>query len=124
MGLSITTRRLADGTVEISARGEIDVRGAGGLAQAVDVVLATSAPGRIRIELWQVTLIDSIATGTLVACYRTAAAHGVRLVLANPTETVHRQLRVSGLLEMFGLRDFPSPARGPMPPPPPRTPED
>lgn len=115
MGLSLTTRRLADGSVEISPRGEIDVRSAGDLADAVDAVLATSAAARICLELWQVTLIDSVAMGTLVYCYRAAAAHGVRFVVTNPTATVYRQLWVSGLLEMFGLHAHSPPSGSPPP---------
>lgn len=111
MPLSITTRRLADGTVEISPRGEIDVRRARELSDAISAVLASSAPARIRVDLWQVTLIDSLGMGSLVGSHRAAAAQGVRLVLANPTPTVHRQLRVSGLIETFGPPDYSWPPR-------------
>jgi anti-anti-sigma factor len=68
--------------------------------------LASSAPARSRIDLWQVMLIDSLGVGALVGCHRTAAAQGVRLVLANPTATVHRQLVVSGLIEKFGSPEY------------------
>lgn len=100
--MTITTRRLADGTVEISPRGEIDVRTATDLSTAIATALNTSVPRQIRVDLWQVTMIDSVAIGALVTAHRDAAAKGVRLVVANPNATVHRQLLVSGLLAMFG----------------------
>lgn len=104
--MSLTTRQLADGTVEISPRGEIDLENAQELRDVINGVLATSVPRQICVDLWQVTLIDSVAMGALVAAHRAAAASGVRLVVAHPTDTVHRQLWVSGLASMFGCPDY------------------
>lgn len=106
--MSITTRQLADGTAEISPRGEIDVSNAQELADAVATVLAASAPKWICVDLWQVTLIDSVGISALVTAYKAAAASGTRLTLANPAPTVHRQLQVSGLVERFGLPTEPA----------------
>lgn len=102
MSLSITTRQLADGTVEIRPQGEIDVSNAHEVRSAVAGVLAGSIPTQIRMDLWLVTLIDSVGVGALVASYHAAAASGVRLVVVNPTKTVHRQLWISGLIGLFG----------------------
>lgn len=109
MGLSITTKRLADGTVEIRPRGEIDLANAGELRGAVQDALAGWTPPRILVDLWQVTLVDSVAIGAMVASYRAASARGVPLMLANPSPMVYRQLWLAGLIELFGS---PEPFRG------------
>lgn len=105
--MTITTRRLADGTVEISPRGEIDMTTATELSTAIATALNTWVPPQIRVDLWQVTLIDSVGIGALVTAHREAAAKAVRLVVANPSATVRRQLSVSGLLDLLGTPSGP-----------------
>ena len=108
MYLPVTTRQLADGTVEIAPSGEIDLDNAYVVSDAVTAVLTSGAPRRICVDLRLVTLIDSIGIGALVACFHAAAASGVRLVLSNPSPTVYRQLWVSGLVGLFGCAEPPS----------------
>lgn len=109
MYLPITTRQLADGTVEIAPSGEIDLDNAYMMNDAVTAVLTSSSPGRICMDLSRVTLIDSIGIGILVACFHAAAASGIKLVVNNPSPTVYRQLWVSGLVGLFGCAEPPSP---------------
>jgi len=99
---SITTRRLPDGVVEISPRGEIDLDNAAELRGAIDAAFTGEEPRLIRIDLWSVTFIDSAAISALVTGYHTAAVRKARLVVVNPTEFVYRQLFVSGLVGLFG----------------------
>ena len=105
--LPITTRQLADGTVEIAPSGEIDLDNAHVMRDAVNDVLTTTTPGKICLDLQRVMLIDSI--GILVACFHTAAASGVKLVVSHPSPTVYRQLWVSGLVGLLGCAEPPSP---------------
>jgi len=100
--LSITTRQLADGSVEISPRGEVDASNAAEIRQAVEAVLAGTAPGRIRLNLSGVTLLDSAGIGVLVACHGAAAEHRTMFVITNPSPIIHRQLRVSGIAALVG----------------------
>jgi anti-sigma B factor antagonist len=102
VGLSITTSRHVDGTLEICPRGEIDIGTAHELSDAINTALVKLAPNVVRVNLWLVTFIDSVGIGTLVAAYRLAAASGVQFVVVNPTDTVYRQLWVSGLVGLFG----------------------
>lgn len=102
MSQSITTSRHADGTLEICPRGEVDLSNAHELTDAISTALLKSAPRLIRVNLWLVTFVDSVGIGALVASYHTAAASGVEFVVVNPTETVYRQLWVSGLVGLFG----------------------
>jgi anti-anti-sigma factor len=106
--LPITSRQLADGTVEIAPSGEIDLDNAHVIRDAVTNALAGS-PERICLDLQRVMLIDSIGIGILVACFHTAAASGVKLVVSHPSPTVYRQLWVSGLVGLLGCAEPPSP---------------
>ena len=52
--------------------------------------------------------MDSMSVGALVAGHNAARETGTRFVLRNPSEFVHRQLRITGLADMFGLPPSPS----------------
>jgi anti-anti-sigma factor len=106
VNLPITSVRQADGSVELSPRGEIDLDNAYLIREAVDRALV-ARPGGITVNLRLVKVIDSVGIGILVACFHAASASGVRLVLTNPSPTVYRQLWVAGLVGLFGL---PTPA--------------
>jgi anti-anti-sigma factor len=109
--LPITTRQLADGTVEIAPSGEIDLDNAHVMRDAVNDVLTRSTPPRISLDLQRVMLIDSIGIGVLVACFHAAAASGVKLVVGHPSPTVYRQLWVSGLVGLLGCAEPRTPYR-------------
>lgn len=109
MYLPITTRQLADGTVEIAPSGEIDLDNAHVMRDAVNDVLTRSTPARIGLDLQRVMLIDSIGIGILVACFHAAAASGVKLLVTHPSPTVYRQLWVSGLVGLLGCAEPPTP---------------
>jgi len=106
--LSLNVRSAPDGTALISPTGEIDADNAHELREAVNALLVTATPRTIKVDMLNVSFIDSVGIGALVACYHTAAASKVRLVVTNPTANVHRVLYASGLLGLFG-----SPARPP-----------
>lgn len=102
MTLSITRRRLDNGTVEISPQGEVDASNAHEVREAVEAALAEATPRRITLNLWNVTLLDSAGIGVLVACHGLAAEHGALFVITNPSPIIHRQLRVSGIAALVG----------------------
>jgi anti-anti-sigma factor len=103
--LPITTRLLADGTFEIAPSGEIDLDNAHVMRDAVNDALTNASPRKICLDLQRVMLIDSIGIGILVACFHTAAASSVKLVVSHPSPTVYRQLWVSGLVGLFGCAE-------------------
>ena len=111
MYLPITTRQLADGTVEIAPSGEIDLDNAHVMRDAVNDALTSTTPEKICLDLQRVMLIDSIGIGIgiLVACFHTAAASGVKLIVSHPSPTVYRQLWISGLVGLLGCAEPPSP---------------
>ncbi len=102
MSLSITTSTLADGAVEVSPAGEIDVENAYAIKDAVAEQLAGGAPTRIELNMRNVTFIDSVGISALVSAFQLARISGVALSVTRPSRFAHRQLWVTGLLGLFG----------------------
>lgn len=99
----MTTRRQADGVIVVDVRGTLDAATVDALRDALLNTLAAQRPAGMVVDLTYVTFMDSMGIGTLVAGHNAAREVGTTFVLRNPSEFVHRQLRVTGLAEMFGL---------------------
>lgn len=92
----------ADGLVVAALSGEIDLD----RADAVRDSLSAAAAGEcryLRVDVSEVTFIDSYALGALVSARNTAASSGVTLTLANPSQPVRKAIQVTGLNDVFGL---------------------
>lgn len=100
---AMTARRQADGTMVVDVRGSIDVSTADGLRASLLHTLHGHRPRLMIVDLTFVTFMDSIGIGMLVAGHESAREQGTGLLLRNPSEFVHRQLRVTGLTDLFGL---------------------
>jgi anti-anti-sigma factor len=99
----MTTRRQADGAIVVDVRGTLDAATVDALREALLSTLHSDRPVSMIVDLTFVTFMDSMGIGALVTGYNAAREIGTRFVLRNPSEFVHRQLRVTGLTEMFGL---------------------
>ena len=99
----MTTRRQADGAIVVDVRGSLDAATVDALRQVLVSTLHAERPVSMIVDLTFVTFMDSMGVGALVAGHNAARETGTRFVLRNPSEFVHRQLRVTGLTEMFGL---------------------
>jgi anti-anti-sigma factor len=64
--------------------------------------LAGARPGRIELNLEQVTFIDSVGISALVSAAQLARVSGAELVIIRPGRFVYRQLWITGLLGLFG----------------------
>ena len=102
MSLSITTSPRAGDAVEVSPEGEIDVENAYLIRDAVASRLAEGRPGRIELNMQNVTFIDSVGISALVGAFQLARISGVPLVVTRPSRFAHRQLWVTGLRGLFG----------------------
>ena len=102
MSLSVTTSTLASGAAEVSPKGEIDVENAYAIKDAVAALLAQDRPGRIELNMQDITFIDSVGITALVGAHQLAGISGVKLVVTRPSRFAHRQLWVTGLLGLFG----------------------
>jgi anti-anti-sigma factor len=99
----MTTRRQVDGAIVVDVRGTLDAATVDALREALVGTLQRERPAAMTVDLTFVTFMDSMGIGALVTGYNTARELGTRFVLRNPSEFVHRQLRVTGLAAMFGL---------------------
>lgn len=107
----MTTRRQADGVMVLDVRGTLDAATVDSLRSALLSTLTGHRPATMVVDLTYVTFMDSLGVGALVAGYHAARDVGTTLLLRNPSDFVHRQLRVTGLAAMFGLSPGePSPA--------------
>ena len=104
----MTTRRQADGAIVVDVRGTLDAATVDALREILTGTLQRERPVLMIVDLTYVTFMDSLGVGTLVTGYNTAREVGSRFVLRNPSEFVHRQLRITGLADMFGLPPSPS----------------
>jgi anti-anti-sigma factor len=104
VSLSIETRTLSDGVIEIAPRGEIDVDSAHEVREAVGAELASpqARPRGINLNMRLVRFIDSVGMSALVAGFQTAQVSGVRLVITEPSRFVYLQLWATGLVGLFG----------------------
>ena len=99
----MTTRRQADGAVVIEVRGSLDAATVDSLRAVILGTLQRERPVTLIVDLTFVVFMDSVGIGALVSGHNTAREMGTRFLLRNPSEFVHRQLRVTGLTEMFSL---------------------
>ena len=111
----MTTRRQSDGVLVVDVRGTLDAATVDALREALLSTLQAQRPDTMIVDLTFVTFMDSMGIGALVAGYNAAREVGNRFVLRNPSEFVHRQLRVTGLAEMFGLPAVAQSPRSPRP---------
>jgi anti-sigma B factor antagonist len=80
--------------------GEIDLAVADDLRQAGLSCLESNDPG-LRIDLSDVTFIDSTGLGALVSLRTVAGEHGKTLHLVNVPAEVSRMLELTGLTDTF-----------------------
>jgi anti-anti-sigma factor len=99
----MTTRRQADGAIVVDVRGTLDAVTVDAVREALLSTLHGARPIAMIVDLTFVTFMDSMGIGALVTGYNAARETGTRFVVRNPSEFVHRQLRITGLTETFGL---------------------
>jgi anti-sigma B factor antagonist len=99
----LTTRRQADGAIVLDIRGSLDAATVETLRRTLVGAAQKEHPTLLIVDLTFVTFMDSLGIGALVAGYHAAREVGSRFLLRNPSEFVHRQLRITGLADMFGL---------------------
>lgn len=77
--------------------GEIDINGAGELHRLLEQ--AINAANEVKVDLAEVTFIDSTVITALVTSQNLARAAGRRFAVVNPEAQVHRVLAVTGVLQ-------------------------
>ncbi|MGH3940776.1 MAG: STAS domain-containing protein [Pseudonocardiaceae bacterium] len=81
--------------------GEVDLATAPRLRQTILDLLTEEPPLGIRIDLTEVSLLDSTGVFVLIDTYKRAKTRGVPLTVENPQQIVRRVLEICGLLEIL-----------------------
>src|SRR3954468_20222299 len=92
-------------TLVLTLRGEIDFTNAAGTTETIRSAVAGQRPARVRVDLAEVTFLDSSGIGVLVCALRAAQEAGAAFRVEHPNANVFDQLGTTGLLEAFGLAD-------------------
>jgi anti-sigma B factor antagonist len=100
---AMTARRQADGATVVDARGSVDATTVDTLRLTLMGALHRDRPRLMIVDLTLVTFMDSKGIGLLVVAHQAAREQGTRFMVRNPSEFVHRQLRITGLAGLFGL---------------------
>jgi anti-sigma B factor antagonist len=99
--LSISTG--TDGVLGVTLRGEIDFTRSAQISEAIRAAVERERPGVVRVEMAEVTFLDSSGIGVLLAAMKAAQQVLAAYRVEHPSPKVFDQLRMSGLLEAFGL---------------------
>ncbi|WP_238007255.1 STAS domain-containing protein [Dactylosporangium sp. AC04546] len=91
-----------DGTVTVTATGELDMTSAPELITVLRDAIRRYRPKQVNLDLSGVPFLDSTGIQVLVAA-KADVKGGVRITGTSPA--VHRLLRMTGLLEEFGVTD-------------------
>ena len=92
-----------NGDVVVRLAGELDLYNAAEVGTAVEQA-AEDVPGRLVVDLTEVSFVDSTALGTLFEAQR-GLREDNRFLPAAPTDDVRRALEVSGLESQFAVHD-------------------
>ena len=98
-----------DGELDVVLRGELDFTNAAPVIEAIRGAVAQHRPARVRVDLAKVTFLDSSGIAVLVNAMKAAESVEAGYRVENPNLKVADQLRITGLLEAFGLT---APAEG------------
>ncbi|MFC7530587.1 STAS domain-containing protein [Actinoplanes sp. GCM10030250] len=105
MMAAVSYRTDPDGVVDATITGELDLAEADSIRDSlVSAARGMSGP-YLRVDLSQVSFMDSYALGALVSARNTAASVGVTLTLVDPSPPVRKAIEVTGLSDVFGLAD-------------------
>jgi anti-anti-sigma factor len=81
--------------------GEIDLAVAPGLKDSGQELAVAVAPGRLEIDLADVTFIDSSGLGALISLRNSARQCGAHLVLVRLSPAVERFFELAGVRDSF-----------------------
>jgi anti-sigma B factor antagonist len=96
----MTVHHSSASTSTVTLRGEIDIRNRRDITEQVQRAIAARST-RIRLDLSQVTFLDSSGLGAIIAAWHAAAAHGARLTVSAMSDKVRRLLEMTDTLSLL-----------------------
>jgi anti-sigma B factor antagonist len=101
----------ARGNLVVVLRGDIDFTTSPGVLQVIREGVGSAPACDIRVDLSEVTFMDSSGISLLVQLLHLAEERGVQLHVERPGAKVQDQLHMSGLTDLFDLDTSGEPAR-------------
>lgn len=92
----VTYERLR-GELNAALFGEIDHHSAKNVREDLDRTILKERPDEFRLELSNITFMDSSGLGLVMGRYKTVAAIGGTMSIVNPSESVIKILSMAGL---------------------------
>jgi anti-sigma B factor antagonist len=108
--LTLSTRTDGDGTVTVTAVGEVDDTTAPRFSSVLESQVQRRPP-ELVIDLSGIRFLASAGLTVLVAVHRSAHDHDVALRLVARTRAVTGALRVTGLIDLFTVTSDPGSSR-------------
>lgn len=87
----------------LSIRGEIDVAVVNEFSAAMDALLDANPGVQVRVDLREVSFIDSSGLGVLVGANKRASASGSTIRLEHVQDSPAKVFEITGLGHTFGL---------------------
>jgi len=100
-----------DDAIVISVRGDVDLATAPELRAACETAIATE-PAVLRLDLGELTFLDSSGISVLVKAHQDLGGQGGSLVLHRLDDRSRRVLDVAGLTDFFERSDQPARSAG------------
>lgn len=92
---------MANGTLTVRLRGEIDESCAAQARRQLDALFETPHLSKAVLDFSGVSFMDSTGIGMLIGRYKVLKAKGVPLLLRSPQAVVDRVLSLSGIYEIM-----------------------
>jgi anti-sigma B factor antagonist len=102
---SVSAIARGNGALDVVLRGEIDFTNASEAIELIRDAIARQRPTSVRVEMGEVTFLDSSGIAVLVNAMRAAETAGATYRVEHPNRKVLDQLRITGLLEPFGIAE-------------------
>lgn len=88
-------------TLVISLVGELDEHWAQSVSSKMDKALQQNHYDNIVLDLSKMSFMDSTGIGVLIGRYKIARKYNKKIYVQNPTSTVDKILKMSGLYEIL-----------------------
>jgi anti-sigma B factor antagonist len=92
-------------TLDVILEGELDFGNSPRILEQVRAAVLQRRPALVRVDLALVTYADSSALGMLVKLVEVATEVSASVRVENPSPAIRRIMEITGLTNLFGLRD-------------------
>ena len=107
----VSTARLANGVVSVTASGELDLYSSPKLERALAAAMEDDAR-EVLVDLGECEFIDSTVLGALLDAHRRLSATDTRLAVVAPDRQIRRVFELTGLDRLFPIHDSRAAALG------------